>query len=148
MQALAGWKTGNGSLLASESSQNVRIMYVSPSYFGVLGVAPARGRDFLASDGSAPVVILSHAAWKNRLGGNESVIGRTITLNRTLYHVIGIAPEAFRGHWPLSGGIDLWVPIAQHPYLAEKESFQNDRDKAWLRPGWPSEAFWPRVSRC
>jgi len=132
MEALAGWKTGNGSLLASESSQNVRIMYVSPSYFGVLGVAPARGRDFLASDGSAPVVILSHAAWKNRLGGDESVIGRTITLNRTLYHVIGIAPEAFRGHWPLSGGIDLWVPIAQHPYLAGKESFQNDRDKAWL----------------
>src|SRR5947199_2205170 len=52
---------------------------VSWTYFTLLGVKPAIGRSFDASDGrpgSTPAVIVSHAFWQQRLGGRSDAIGR------------------------------------------------------------------------
>jgi putative ABC transport system permease protein len=56
---------------------------VSERYFRVLGVEPAIGRDFQASDdvhGGLKVVILGYALWRRRSGGDSKIIGRYITL--------------------------------------------------------------------
>src|SRR4029453_7322155 len=53
---------------------------VSANFFSVLGVRPALGRGFLAEEdrkrGDAPVVVLSHALWHQRLGGDPAGLGR------------------------------------------------------------------------
>src|SRR3974390_3359450 len=57
------------------STERVWGHLVSPSYFATLGVQPAVGT-FPGPGGDAPVVVLSHHFWRDRLGGNPSVIGK------------------------------------------------------------------------
>jgi predicted permease len=95
----------------------------SASLLSVLGVSPVRGRWFSdAEEGSElrspdPVVVLSHEFWIDALGGEDDVVGRTLTLDGKAHTVIGILPPRFRvrelttGHAGLDvGRRDLWTP--------------------------------------
>ena len=136
LDVLAGWKMRRGTLGTGESAQTVRVMYVSAGYFDLLGVRLARGRNFVPSEdvgpGQHPVAIVSHALWRDQLGGRADVVGGAVTLNRTPYTVIGVAPESFRGHRSLEPPPDLWVPVVQIPFLSGQRSYQDDRDALWL----------------
>jgi putative ABC transport system permease protein len=70
---------------------------VTWSYFGVLGIQPAAGRDFEPADGQPGnplTVILSHGFWQRRLGGRLDVVGRPIRLDGLDYVVVGVLPAA------------------------------------------------------
>ena len=57
----------------------VRGSAVSHNFFEVMGVAPLIGRVFGASEdrqGVAGVVVISHAMWVNRFGGDSAILGR------------------------------------------------------------------------
>jgi len=53
---------------------------VTGNYFRMLGVNAVLGRTLLPEDaaapGSAPVVVLSSAAWKNKFGGDPDIVGK------------------------------------------------------------------------
>jgi MacB-like periplasmic core domain len=71
---------------------------VSDGFFRVLGVSPILGRDFEPGKdlpSAARTVILSHAAWQTRFGGNENAIGQTLTLSGISHTVIGVLPRDF-----------------------------------------------------
>ena len=74
---------------------------VSGSYFEALSLAPALGRLIGPQDepriDETPVVVLSHALWQNRFGGDPDIVGRVLTINGRLLSVIGVAPEQFAG---------------------------------------------------
>ena len=83
---------------------------VSPSLFALLGVAPAAGRFFRDDDavkGAARVVVLSHALWQSRFGGESSAIGRTMLLDGEVHEIVGIAPAWF--YFP-DRDAQLWTP--------------------------------------
>src|SRR5215831_16500288 len=65
--------------------------------FPTLGIAPELGRGFLLSEEDLGThrVVLSHKFWQSRFGGDRSIVGRTLTLDRKLYTVVGIAPSGF-----------------------------------------------------
>jgi putative ABC transport system permease protein len=87
---------------------------VSANLFHMLGVAPAQGRTFLAEEdrpGSNRVVVLSHALWQRRFGGDAELIGREINLNGGAYAVIGVMPADFR----YFEKTDVWTPLAFTP---------------------------------
>jgi predicted permease len=72
---------------------------VTASFFQVLHLSAFRGRLFEPSDARADAprtVVLSHAYWTRELGGDPAAIGRTITLNRNPFTVIGVLPPGFR----------------------------------------------------
>ena len=84
--------TGAESLLA-------RGKLVSPSLFGVLGVEPALGRSFRPEEeeqGRSRVIILSDGFWKQQLGGDPNVLGRTLTIMDAPYTVVGVMPAGFQ----------------------------------------------------
>lgn len=88
---------------------------VTANYFDVLGIEPQLGRVFLAeedeTEGSHPVVVVSHGLWKRRLGGDPSVVGKTLRISGVEYDVVGVAPETFSGTIPgLSP--EFWTPTA------------------------------------
>jgi hypothetical protein len=92
---------------------------VSGEYFPVLGIVPAAGRLIGPSDDLAtapPVVVVSHAFWRQRLGGAPDAVGRTIALNDHPFTIIGVAQPDFRGMTPPVVG-DLWVPMAADAVL-------------------------------
>src|SRR5262245_37916 len=74
---------------------------VSANVFGLLGVKPILGRDFLPEEeifGKHHVVLLSHEFWQRRFGGDANILGRGITLNSEPKTVIGILPP--QTHFP------------------------------------------------
>src|SRR5215470_4899024 len=54
---------------------------VTKDFFGVLGTPPMLGRDFRpeeVAEGAPHVLILSHALWQTRFGGDRGIIGREL----------------------------------------------------------------------
>src|SRR4029453_147061 len=92
----------------------------SGNYFDVLEVAPALGRTFSAEEGSqtgaAAVAVISHGLWQGRFGADPAVVGKTFSLRRVPFTVIGVAPREFDGV-SLGRRHDLWVPFAAEGLL-------------------------------
>ena len=89
---------------------------VSSNYFQLLGVKPQVGGFFQpnADDrnyGSNDAIVLSDGLWRERFNSNPSVIGRTVSINRHAFTVIGVAPRGFAG---IYGGLAeaAWVPLS------------------------------------
>jgi macrolide transport system ATP-binding/permease protein len=120
---------------------NVMLALVSGTYFSTLGVDAAIGRTFTAEDdrvpGGHPIVVVSHAYWKRRLGGTPDVIGRTLTFSGMTYTVVGVAPPAFTGDY-IGKPVDLWIPILmQAQAVPESNGLRRlaVRIVARMRPG-------------
>jgi putative ABC transport system permease protein len=93
--ALGDWQP---TLIEGDEPERLQGLRVSSTYFRTLGVKPALGRDFRADEdvaGAQRVVIISHALWQRRFGGDPSVIGKPISIGGTLMPVIGVMPEGF-----------------------------------------------------
>ena len=90
---------------------------VSGNYFDVLGAPMRLGRGFTADEdaapGAAPVTVLSYGFWQRRFGGDESIVGRTISVNGRAFTVVGVTAESFKGT-NVIGGAELWVPFAMY----------------------------------
>ena len=110
---------------------------VSSGYFDVFEVRPALGRVFTAEEdqpGAAQVVVLSHAAWKQRFGGDPNIIGKSLILNQQSFQVIGVMGPEFK--WPNQA--ELWVPIALPPGRYHDPNYRYNENLfgvARLRPG-------------
>jgi predicted permease len=102
----------------------------TPDLFRILGIAPALGRDFEASDdrpGAERVAIISHGAWQRDFGGAPNVLGRAVRLNGAPATIIGVMAKGFA--FPYRE--DVWVPLhSQYPVLARNDP--RDRAGAML----------------
>jgi putative ABC transport system permease protein len=70
----------------------------SSDLFPVLGVTPALGRAYGASEdlqNNDRVIVVSHEFWRTRLGGRADVIGTAITTDAIPRTLIGVMPEGF-----------------------------------------------------
>jgi putative ABC transport system permease protein len=107
---------------------------VSASYFHVLGVSPAMGRDFEAAEdrfGGPRVVVISDALWRSRFGADSGIVGRPIVLDGDPWVVIGVMPRRFEN--VLAPGATLWAPLQYD--LREYSWGHHLRTVARLRPG-------------
>ena len=95
-------------------SRRTAMTYVSPGYFELLGIRPALGRFFAPDEdritgAPMPVVVLSHAFWRSALGGDSTIVGRSLRLDDETYTVIGVAAREFEG---IDLEVtDLWLPL-------------------------------------
>jgi putative ABC transport system permease protein len=72
---------------------------VTADYFAVLGARSLYGRGFTADEdrpGGPRAVVLSHALWQRRFGGDPAILGRVLTLAGEPHTVAGIMPQDFR----------------------------------------------------
>jgi predicted permease len=96
-----------------EFPEKVRASECSWDLFPTLGVAPALGRSFTASDdqpSADATVLLSWGLWKRRFGGDPSILNQPIHLDEKSYTIIGVMPAWFAYPAP---GVQVWTPI-QH----------------------------------
>lgn len=98
------------------AAQAVAAGFVSSNYFQFLGLKPQAGTFFqpTANDrayGSEDAVVLSDALWRDRFNADPGVVGRTVTINRHAFTVVGIGPRGFAG---IYGGIGelAWIPLS------------------------------------
>jgi putative ABC transport system permease protein len=96
---------------------------VSWTYFSVLGVKPALGRDFVETDGrpnSQPGVIVSHDFWQQRLGGRVDAVGRPIQLDGGNYLVVGVLPATvgpLEDRQQLFAAVQFQTPPRKGPFF-------------------------------
>jgi len=123
--ALATYKCGEFNLNTEGNVQPVVGCHVSANFFDVLGVSPALGRAFSATEeepGADQVAVVSYGFWQRRFAGDAALLGTVIQMNGKKYTVVGIMPRGFDYPVPM----ELWVPLALSP--AEK----TDRAKLSL----------------
>jgi putative ABC transport system permease protein len=115
---------------------------ITANLFPLLGVRALIGRSFTKAEDQPNrlVVLLSYGLWQRRFGGDRAILGKTISLDRESYVVVGVMPRDFQ--FPSPGlrynnkPADLWVPMG---FTAEElkdigDSF-DDTAIARLKPG-------------
>ncbi|HUJ31526.1 MAG TPA: ABC transporter permease [Candidatus Acidoferrum sp.] len=99
---------------------------VSWNFFDVLGVRPALGRDFSASEGQRGgnrVVMLSHQFWVSEFGGARNAIGESLMLDSLSYTIVGVLPAGF-AFQPLGNDTQIWIPREFELNIATPEHIQ------------------------
>ena len=87
---------------------------VSWQWFDVFWAHPYLGRVFRPEEDQPKanhVVVLSYRAWRQRFGGDPSIIGRKLELDEEPYEVVGVMGPDFA--WPNQA--ELWIPIGLPP---------------------------------
>ncbi|HKE55436.1 MAG TPA: ABC transporter permease, partial [Pyrinomonadaceae bacterium] len=113
--------TVHGTFASSDAEpKRMEVQLVSGSYFNVLGINPRLGRLITDDDdkvsGMHPVAVLSHAYWQSQLGGDENVVGKGLTIDKTQYTIIGVAPGNFAGT-TVGQAPDVWIPLAMEAQI-------------------------------
>jgi putative ABC transport system permease protein len=111
------------------------------NYFDVLRRAPAVGRTFTQGEGgrgSPRIVVISDRLWRERFGGDRSVIGRPIVLSGAAHEIVGVMPRDFVApdSYFFGAGADIWRPVDFTLYGAsDSPGFRWLRAVARARPG-------------
>jgi putative ABC transport system permease protein len=135
----AEWWTVN--LARDGAAESVPGLRMTAATLALTGGRPLLGRLFVAEEeqpGRELVVLLGHALWQRRFGGDPAVVGRAVRLDGNLYTVVGVMPPgfAFPPFW--ARGAELWAPLALGDRLASR-SGRSLRLFARLAPGVPLE---------
>ena len=128
---------GDGTTLVwsrDGQGEGIQGLLVSANFFSVLGVKPQLGRTFLPEEdkpgAAAPVAMVSQAFWRDRLGGDASVLSKPLMLNGRAYTVVGVVPASFHGVM-IGSAPDVWVPMGMQPAVAPGADLTS-RSSYWL----------------
>jgi putative ABC transport system permease protein len=126
--SLGAYRTQQYELSGAGESEQITGVRVSAAVFPILGVPTALGRTFLESEDQPgqDVAVLSYGLWRRRYGGDPNALGRTITLDRRPYTIVGIMPASF--HFPKRGPqingepALVWTPLALEPFERSQQA--------------------------
>ena len=95
---IAGFESVNLNRTGAGEPERIEGARISPNFFQVFSVNPALGTTLahVASDPSnAHIAVLSDPYWQIHFGGSRNVIGQPITLNDSVYTIVGVLPSNF-----------------------------------------------------
>jgi predicted permease len=99
------------NLTGGDKAESLLAANVEPTFFSVLGAKPLLGRTFLPGEeliGQNHKVVLTHAFWQSRFGGDRNIVGKQITLDDEPYTVIGVmGPRFMYPMWEEK----IWTPL-------------------------------------
>lgn len=103
-----------GAMTGLQEPEEVPIVRISANLLPTLGVSPIAGRGF--RDDEEPrsadrVVMLTESFWHKHYGGSASAVGQKLTLNDSVYTIVGVVPDSFR----LGHPFELLMPLRLTP---------------------------------
>lgn len=110
-ERLEAYFPGSFNLRGADRPERVAGARVTAGWLGTFGVNPVQGRLFLDTEdhpGAAHVVVLREDFWRQNLGGEPGIVGKTVALDGEPYTVVGVMPADF--HFP-SVRSKMWVPL-------------------------------------
>ena len=115
-----GYIEGDANLTGGDDPERVRAATVTGELFDTLGVSPLLGRTLRTADtapGAPDTVVLSHALWQRRFGGDVQIVGRRIQVNGRAREVVGVMPGDFRlpVDYRNTRATELWTPAIIDP---------------------------------
>jgi predicted permease len=139
-EGLAAVRSGESPVSArlggieGQQAQRAQAHPVSGNYFAVLGVDAVLGRTLTPDDdrpNAAPVAVVSHGFWTDRLHADPAIVGKTAILNGTAFTIVGVTPREFFGE-RVRRPPDFWVPLTSQPQIEVRPSFVDRTDAYWL----------------
>ena len=134
LESIALWLRDTASVTSFAEPEEVPVLRTTFELLSTLGVAPALGRGFAVGDdavGSPRTVMLSHAYWQRRFGGDADVLGRALVVAGNPHEIIGVLPQTFRFG---TQAADLLLPMQPNPAIAFVGPL-GENGLARLRPG-------------
>src|SRR5215475_13790226 len=157
-EQLAAFQAGHNQMNVRRAGGVARVEraeYISGNYFSTFGVGAFAGRTIVPADdvaGAAPVAMLSYQVWQTDYAADPSIVGSTIYLQSLPVTVVGIAPPKFFGDRIDSDPPQLWVPLANEPYIERENAILNRADANWLyaigrlKPGTSTASLESKIS--
>jgi predicted permease len=120
LEDLGGYFFAEGStgidLTGRGAPRRLTTVFVTPGFFGALGVVPVEGRlpreDEMVRGGRDTVVVLSHAFWTSEFAASPSAVGASLTLGGRPYEIVGVLPREVRVP---TDQADVFVPYSTIP---------------------------------
>src|SRR5271166_3121605 len=137
-EQLAAMESGSGRITVRRGSEPAKALYseyVSGNYFSTFGIGPFAGRMLMPADdvaGAAPAVVMSYQAWRSDYGGDPSIVGSTLYIQRQPMTVVGVAPPGFFGDRIRENPPALWIPLSSEPVIERETSLLHVPDSNWL----------------
>src|SRR5213082_220350 len=108
---MAGYLSGSTINVTNKNTpQRYTGGYVTEDMFKIVGVSPAKGRDFNAEDnkpGAEKTVILGDEIWRRDFNADPNILGQSVRVNSKAATIIGVMPPGFK--FPFSE--ELWTPL-------------------------------------
>ena len=120
--------------LSGDEGEKVHGLLVSDNYFSVLGAQTLFGRSLMPGEcqttGQCPLAVVSYRFWQRRFGSEPGLVGKTLTLNRQRFTVVGITAPDFRGTEMTLP--DVWIPLLMQPAVKPGNDLVVLPDCSWL----------------
>ena len=114
-EALGAYEMSMATLTIDGSSgEPVMAAAITPSVHTILATQPTIGRRFTEDDaipGAPEVILVSDDLWRERLGADPSVVGRTVRVNGHPAQIVGVMPAGFGFPWAQK----VWSPMTMDP---------------------------------
>lgn len=125
----------NFDLTSPGKAEHLTGIRVTSAFLATLGVKPAIGRDFGASDdvvNAPPVALISDRLWRERFGADQRVVGGSAVLDGKSYTVAGVLPPGFH----FLADADVFTPLRPDmPAIYGERSVDAIAVLASLKPG-------------
>ena len=131
------WTSTRFDLSMRGESDLTQGAYASGEFFDVLGVHALIGRTFTKVDDArgggpdGPVAVIGYDFWQDRFGGATDVVGRTLTLSRKAFTVIGVLPAGFMGP-EIGWSANVIIPLSANAVLGGAANILDVRAAWWL----------------
>jgi predicted permease len=120
--------------LSGDEGEKVHGLLVSDNYFSVLGAQTIFGRSLMPGEcqttGQCLLAVVSYRFWQRRFGSEPALVGKTLTLNRQRFTVVGITAPDFQGTEMTLP--DVWIPLLMQPAVKPGNDFIVLPDCSWL----------------
>jgi putative ABC transport system permease protein len=142
---MLAWSVSPFDLTRGGEPRFAQGMFVSASFFPVLGVGTELGRTLSPADDGASCnvgAVISDAFWQREFGGDPHILGRQLSLNGYPVSVIGVTPPSFFGV-EVGHRYDVAIPLCADRLMSEDHKGRMPGRAAWwlsimgrLKPGW------------
>ena len=131
---LAAHRSFDANIGLRKQTRSSEGMFVSGSYFPVLGVQAALGRLLTPADdqtiGANFVAVLSYRVWETQLGMDRAILNEQIVINGQSLTIVGVAPKDFEGTTRITKP-DVYVPISMRGVLTQRGGQLDNRRNYW-----------------
>ncbi len=136
IESLVGYAATARYLRAGDGFERVMTVRAEREFFSMLGVPPLAGRTFHADD-PVSVAVIGEALWE-RMGGDASVIGRSLVLDGEACTIVGVMPESFQFPYGAASALpgvaseartDVWTPLDPPAQLRTRINYVTGRLK-------------------
>jgi predicted permease len=138
LEDLAAFKEDSMNATIHGTARRANVDLVSGNFYDVLGTRVQLGRPLQQSDDrpDAPAVaVISDGVWERDFGRSPAVLGQTVSVNRSLFTIVGVNPRGFTGAKNVQSSPDLFVAMSVQPVVDPKgkgASLLKDMTMWWV----------------